>query len=115
HVEVGQAEAVVNGIAHDLSAGGDIYVGESDSITVGPDSRALLTFRGGASALVCAGTELRMGELSSGYERPGAMLGRDRGRSVPTGAFDLRRGRAVVDTASVTPAFLDISLTVRAG
>src|SRR5690606_5450877 len=36
HVERGHAAAVVDGVSYELAAGGDIHVGESDLVTVGP-------------------------------------------------------------------------------
>jgi len=104
HVEVGTVTAVVGGITHHLTRGDDIYVGESDVVTVDALSRAVLTYRGGASSLLCAGTDLRLGALSHA------------GRPVaPVAAYELRRGLTVNDTASVTPAFAHLSLTVRTG
>jgi cAMP-binding proteins - catabolite gene activator and regulatory subunit of cAMP-dependent protein kinases len=102
HVEVGTVTAVVNGITYHLADGDNIYVSEADSVTVDARSLASLTYHGGASSLLCAGTDLRIGPLSHA-DRPVA----------PTATYELRRGRAINDTASVTPAFRDLSLTVR--
>ncbi|HEY7223225.1 MAG TPA: cyclic nucleotide-binding protein [Micromonosporaceae bacterium] len=104
HVESGTATVGVGDHAVNLGTGDDLYVGEGDSVSVDPRSRARLTFRGGASSMLCAGTLLRVGALASGGEPV-----------QPVGAFDLSRGRAVVDTATATPAFLDLSLDVGVG
>jgi putative peptide zinc metalloprotease protein len=57
-VQTGTATAVVDGTSFPLSAGDDIYVGASDTVTVDPRSRALMIYRGGATSLLCAGTRL---------------------------------------------------------
>ncbi len=100
-VETGQADVVVNGTSYALRSGDEIYVGEADDVRVGPRSRASITYRGGASSILCAGTDLTLGPLSSVGEPV-----------VPSAALQLRGGLALVDTRSTSPAFATLSTAV---
>jgi putative peptide zinc metalloprotease protein len=64
-VQTGTATAIVDGKSFPLSAGDDIYVGAADRVKVDIRSRALMTYRGGATSLLCAGTKLEVATLVS--------------------------------------------------
>ena len=100
-VEVGTGEALVNGITYALAAGDDIYVRDTDQVSVDPRSRAVLLFRGGAESTLCADTVLDIGPLRSG------------GRPVaPSANLTLRQGYMINRTATTSPAFSDLDLSV---
>jgi putative peptide zinc metalloprotease protein len=101
HVERGTTTATVDGALYDLGAGDDIYVGAADSVRVDPASRASLTFRGGSSSVLCAGTRLSVGGLSS-----------DGHPVAPRADLVLESGRMVLDTASTTSAFEPLAAVV---
>jgi putative peptide zinc metalloprotease protein len=98
----GTVTATVNGRQVRLGDGDEVYVSDSDRVVVARRSSADLTFRGGAVAVLCAGSTLDIGTLIS---RPGD-------RIEPTGALSLVRGRLLVDTRSDTGAFNPLALTV---
>jgi putative peptide zinc metalloprotease protein len=100
----GGATAVVATTAYHLDEGDQIYLGAGDHASVDPTSRAQLTYRGGASTILCAGTDITMGPL----ETTG---------SVPHADLTLHAGRALTDTATPSPAFddLDAALTLPGG
>nr|MDT0659251.1 cyclic nucleotide-binding protein [Micromonospora sp. DSM 115978] len=85
-----------------LRDGGKLYVGEGDRIRVERRSTGSLTFRGGSSALLCAGTRTGVGPLFSSGADPIA----------PRGELTLDTGRLVADTAATSGAFAPIALTV---
>ncbi len=94
HVDSGTADVVVDGVEHELSSGDDIYVGAGDGVTVGPRSRATMTFRGGSVSVLCAGSDVAMGEMHSS------------GRPVqPVASFAVLDGIVLTDSASGSPAF----------
>ncbi len=100
-VEIGTADIVMNGTEYRLEAGEDIFVGWNDTVSVAPRSRARMTYRGGATSLLCAGTRLAVGPLHSG----GVPV-------VPVAAFDLLAGLTINQTATASPAFTDLTLAV---
>jgi putative peptide zinc metalloprotease protein len=103
-VQVGDAVAVVGGVSYDLAVGDEIYVGQADDVKVGIRSRALVTYHGGASSILCAGTEVTMGHMVTAGEPP-----------TPSADVTLRRGIALIDTKSTSPAFENLDSTVDLG
>lgn len=105
-VDHGQITATVGGTPVVLRPGNQVYVRESDDITVPSRSAGRLTFRGGAESLLCARSTATIGQLVS-----------DVGRRViqPTGALTLTSGRLLADTASTSKAFHPLRLTVASG
>ncbi|GIJ47008.1 hypothetical protein Val02_38940 [Virgisporangium aliadipatigenens] len=102
-VESGTAEVTVEGAPEGLAAGADRYLGAGDTILTGARSAVRLTFRGGSVAVLCAGTQLAVGELFSPSGHP----------IQPTGRVNLGKGRMLVDTASGSSAFWPFQLTVQ--
>ncbi len=101
HADHGPTSAVVNGQTIGLDEGQDVYIGESDSVSVPPRSRATVTYHGGAVSVLCAGTRVSMGPLSSA------------GHPVaPAARFSLTVGLAVTDTGSTSPAFEPLAASV---
>lgn len=100
-VQVGGATVVVSGISYHLVANDEIYVGASDDVRVDVRSRARITYRGGASSILCAGTDVTMGQLFS-VGHPVS----------PSAELLLHNGLALVDTQSTSPAFADLDATV---
>ncbi|MGE5828306.1 MAG: hypothetical protein ACM30G_08060, partial [Micromonosporaceae bacterium] len=80
-VQRGSASAVVDGRAMALGVEDAVYVSRDDTIAVDPRSRALLTYRGGASSILCAGTAVTVGPLASAGHpiEPTAVLALDQG------------------------------------
>jgi putative peptide zinc metalloprotease protein len=101
-VERGQVVALVDGVRVKLTKGSRLYVGESDNVQVLGKSRGRLTFRGGSAALLCAGSETRVGPLWSDELR----------HIKPYGELELVDGRLLADTASTSGAFKPLNLTV---
>jgi putative peptide zinc metalloprotease protein len=101
-VERGQVVALVDGVRVNLTKGSRLYVGETDSVQVQGNSRGRLTFRGGSAALLCAGSDTRVGPLWSDQVRP----------TKPSGSLELVDGRMLADTASTSGAFTPLNLTV---
>jgi putative peptide zinc metalloprotease protein len=100
-VESGTAKVTVEGRSEALDAGADRYLGAGDRILTGTRSAVRLTFRGGSVAVLCAGSELGVGELFSPSGHP----------IQPTGRVSLAKGRMLVDTASGSSAFWPFVLT----
>ena len=100
-VERGYATVVVNGVSYDLEPGDEIYVAEADHVKVGIRSRASVTYRGGASSILCAGTDLTVGRLVS----VGTPVS-------PSAHLVLHDGLALMDTQSTSPAFTDLDAAV---
>ena len=88
HAERGPTTAVVNGHTIALTQGQDLYVGESDTVTVPDRSRATLTYHGGASSVLCANTQVVMERLVTGAGNP----------QVPSAGFIIRTGLALTET-----------------
>ncbi|MEO3744363.1 cyclic nucleotide-binding protein [Plantactinospora sp. B5E13] len=101
-VDHGRIDAVVDGRAVTLTGDGRVYVRAGDQIRVGTRSRGSLTFRGGATALLCAGARTNVGPLWSDGVRP----------VTPYGRLTLDVGRIVADTGSPSAAFAPLALTV---
>ncbi|GAA3753294.1 hypothetical protein GCM10022225_42470 [Plantactinospora mayteni] len=98
----GRVEATVHGRSVWLAEGDRLYVSEGDQIRVPARSRAVLTFRGGGTAVFCAGSRAVLGPLWS-----------DGGRTVdPHGRLTLHTGRMLADTESPSSAFAPLSLLV---
>ncbi|MGI5214552.1 cyclic nucleotide-binding protein [Plantactinospora sp. CA-290183] len=79
-----------------------IYVGTGDRIRVPERSRALLTFRGGSTAVLCAGTRAVVGRIWSEGIRP----------SAPHGRLTLDAGRLLADSTGRADAFTPLTLVV---
>jgi putative peptide zinc metalloprotease protein len=102
-VPKGTVSAIVNGERLELTPGDEVYLGESDEVKVAAKSRGLLIYRGGSSSILCAGTRLEVGVLSSGAEQ-----------IKPTATMTLLNGLALSDTASASPDFANLAATWRA-
>lgn len=105
HVTQGTVNATVNGTFSVLRAGDDIYVGRDDKVDVNDKSLGRLTFRGGGYAILCAGSEITLGRLSSAGRRP----------AEPSGALDLSSGRLLADTTGTSSAFTPLNLNIGNG
>ncbi|MEQ4303388.1 cyclic nucleotide-binding protein [Plantactinospora sp. B6F1] len=100
--ESGRVDAVVDGRSVRLAEGDRRYVSEGDQIRVRSRSRAVLTFRGGSTAVFCAGSRAMVGPLWS----DGA------GTVTPHGRLTLDTGRMLADTGSPSSAFAPLALLV---
>jgi putative peptide zinc metalloprotease protein len=98
----GRVVALVDGERVSLAKGDHVYVGENDTVRVLNGGRGRLVFRGGSAAILCAGSETRIGPLWSNSVRPVS----------PVGFLEVERGRLLADTASTSGAFAPLSLTV---
>ena len=93
-VEVGDTTAVVDGKTLRLTAGDEVYLGADDRVDVASRSLALLTYRGGATSWLCAGTVAVVGPM------------RHSGRPLtPIGALEVQSGLVVTDTTSPSAAY----------
>jgi putative peptide zinc metalloprotease protein len=101
-VDRGRVEVTTGGRTVALTGGARIYVAEGDGVRVFLRSTGTLTFRGGATAVVCAGSRVGIGRLASTGVDP----------VDPTGRLDLASGRLIADTASTSGAFTPLGLTV---
>ncbi|MEE6257164.1 cyclic nucleotide-binding protein [Plantactinospora sonchi] len=101
-VQHGRIEAVVGGRSVTLTEGGRVYVRDGDQIQVANRSQGSLTFRGGATALLCAGARTGVGPLWSDGVRP----------VTPHGRLTLDAGRVLADTGSPSAAFAPLALAV---
>jgi putative peptide zinc metalloprotease protein len=104
-VTTGTVRATVGGTDSVLHKGDEVYVGQADRVVVADRSLGRITFRGGGYTVVCAGTDLTMGELSSPGYRPAR----------PAGGFTLANGRVLADTAGTSRTFTPLTLTVGSG
>jgi putative peptide zinc metalloprotease protein len=103
HVDRGTVTATVDGTARVLHRGDDAYVSSTDRIVVADRADGRLTFRGGGYAVLCGGSRLLVGPLSSA------------GRPVaPAGALELTAGKLLAYTAGTSPAFRPLALRVSA-
>ncbi|WP_422771594.1 cyclic nucleotide-binding protein [Plantactinospora sp. WMMC1484] len=98
----GRVDAVVDGRAVRLAEGERIYVSQGDQIRVPVRSRALLTYRGGATSVFCAGSRAVLGPLWSDGART----------RTPHGRLTLDTGRMLTDTESPSDAFAPLVLLV---
>ncbi|HZN19571.1 MAG TPA: cyclic nucleotide-binding protein [Micromonosporaceae bacterium] len=101
-VSWGSAAAVIDGEQARLASGDRVYVSAGDSVSVPGRSRAELVFRGGSTAILCAGSSVGMGPLSADGFRP----------AEPAASLSLVDGRLLADTASTTSAFEALELNV---
>ncbi|MFY1690097.1 cyclic nucleotide-binding protein [Plantactinospora sp. WMMB782] len=100
--EAGPVDTTVDGRNLLLAEGERSYVSEGDQIRLPARSRAVLTFRGGATVTFCAGSRAVLGPLWS-----------DGGRTVtPHGRLTLDTGRMIADTGSPSGAFEPLALLV---
>jgi putative peptide zinc metalloprotease protein len=98
----GRVTAVVDGSTVQLRTGDQVYVHHGDQISVDRRSTAQLTFRGGSLGVLCAETDVQVGELVS-----------DTGRIIqPTGNLELTRGRLLADTHPAVRGFQPLKLTL---
>jgi putative peptide zinc metalloprotease protein len=101
HADLGPTTAVVNGQTVALAQGDDVYVAETDRITVPDRSLATLTYHGGSTSTLCAGTQVTMGRMVS----QGTPV-------VPEASFALSAGLVITRTTSTSPAFRPLAATV---
>jgi putative peptide zinc metalloprotease protein len=85
-----------------LAEGERRYVDEGARIEVAEGSTGSLTFQGGSVALLCAGSETRVGRLWTGSGRA----------RVPNAALTVEEGRLLADTTSPSGAFKPLTLVV---
>jgi putative peptide zinc metalloprotease protein len=104
-VDQGSVNATVNGRFQVLHRGDDVYVGHTDQINVNDRSLGRLTFRGGGYTMLCAGSQLTVGPLSTAGRRP----------KEPSAALDLASGRVLADTAGTSRTFSPLNLLVNSG
>jgi putative peptide zinc metalloprotease protein len=99
----GPVTVVAGGITTRLAEGGRRYVGAGSWIEVPPRSTGRLTFSGGSTAVLCAGSRTNVGRLWT-----------DAGRQhAAHGTVGVDTGRLLVDTASTSGAFRPLSLVVQ--
>jgi putative peptide zinc metalloprotease protein len=98
----GAAVATLDGDEVRLSRGERRYVRLGDAVAVEPDSLARLTFHGGGQTVLCAGTRVRIGIVSTHDGEP-------------AGELALDRGRAIAATATASGAFAPLRLRVGDG
>jgi putative peptide zinc metalloprotease protein len=101
----GSLTASIDGQPVTLTRGQQRYVAAADTITVNPRSSAQLTFRGGSVSVLCATTQLTIGELTSGTGQP----------IQPSADLTLGQGRLLVDTRAASTAFHPLALSLTAG
>jgi putative peptide zinc metalloprotease protein len=104
-VSSGSATFHLDGAAARVSGGDERYLGAGDRIEVGGGSAVRLVFRGGAVAVLCAGTAVTLGDLASPAGHPVS----------PSATLALTDGRLLADTASTSVSFRPLALTVRTG
>jgi hypothetical protein len=85
-----------------LERGDRRYVSPTDVIHINDGAWAHLIFRGGSSAILCSGSLLTIGSQSTIGGRP----------ATPVVRLSLTRGRILADTASHSPGFAPLRLTV---
>ncbi|GAA0446979.1 hypothetical protein Ade02nite_85580 [Paractinoplanes deccanensis] len=105
-VESGPVTATFDGEAAGLAAGASRHVDQGEVLDVPAGASATLTFPGGASARICAGSKVGVGGLHV-----------DGGRHrAPVAMLSLQSGRLLAATGSTSGAFQPLALTVdRAG
>jgi hypothetical protein len=115
-VEEGHVEVVLAGQRVRLDRGDRRFLAESDLVEVARRSYAMLTFRGGAEAILCARTEVGIGRLHTvpAPTSSGPFWLRT-GTRVPVGNLDLMRGGVLADTDSPSPMFRPLHLAMDAG
>ena len=101
----GTAAVVVRGTPVQLERTDRRYVGRGDAVTVGRDSTARLTFRGGAETVLCASSRVRVGTLYTVDAQPVR----------PYGELLLTQGLALTRTASASGAFAPLAVRVDNG
>jgi putative peptide zinc metalloprotease protein len=102
-VEKGRASAAAaDGSTESLEPGGRWYVDTGTSIEVPTGAAARLTFPGGAATVLCAGSQLEVGDLATESGREHAARG----------TLLLQTGRLLADTASTSGAYRPMSLTI---
>jgi putative peptide zinc metalloprotease protein len=97
----GTTVARIDGINRVLNEGDEAYVSSTDVIRVGDRSDARLTFRGGGYTVLCGGSRLTVGPLSS--------LGRP---VAPAGSLAMDSGKLLAYTTGTSTAFLPLALRV---
>src|SRR5205814_7980823 len=88
-----------------LHKGDEVCVGRADTVAVHDRSLGRLTFRGGGYTVLCAGSALTVGPLSTPGRRPAS----------PAGALDLTSGRLLADTAGTSRAYAPLRLDIGNG
>ncbi|WP_328462015.1 cyclic nucleotide-binding protein [Actinoplanes sp. NBC_00393] len=102
-VDRGQASALADRESESLQEGDERYLSAGARIDVPTSSRALLTFPGGATVVLCPGSRAEVNEVAV-----------DTGRhQVPAGRLTLTSGRLLADTNSSSGAYEALHLTVR--
>jgi putative peptide zinc metalloprotease protein len=97
----GTTVARIDGVNRVLNQGDEAYVSSTDVIRVGDRSDARLTFRGGGYTVLCGGSRLTVGPLSS--------LGRP---IAPAGSLAMDSGKLLAYTTGNSAAFLPLALRV---
>ena len=100
--ERGLLVAEIDGRDITLADGARRYVDEGTHIEIAENSTGRLTFRGGAAAVLCAGSDTEVGPLWTG-------AGRTR---VPHGKLVVEEGRLLADTTSTSGAYRPLTLVV---
>jgi putative peptide zinc metalloprotease protein len=100
-VDRGRVTAYLSGSPIVLVPGDRRYVGAGSQVDVPASASGLLTFPGGSAALLCPGSRVTVGRLST-----------DAGRHpAPFATLSLQSGRVLADTAATSGAFEPLSLT----
>jgi len=101
HVDHGTVVATIDGNTRVLHNGDEAYVSATDRVEVGDRSDGRLTFRGGGYTVLCGGSRLTVGPLSSA------------GRPIaPAGSLAMDAGKLLAYTTGTSSAFLPLALRV---
>ncbi|MEV0391633.1 cyclic nucleotide-binding protein [Polymorphospora rubra] len=98
----GRLDVTFGGRRLTLEPGSALYVAAGDDIRVRDRSTGRLEFRGGAVAVLCAGSRVAVGPMWSAGARP----------VTPSAELALDRGRLLADTVRTSGAFIPLSLRV---
>jgi hypothetical protein len=102
HVSDGTVTATIDGTPRVLGRGDEAYVSSTDVVQVWQRSDARLTFRGGGYSVLCGGTRLTVGPLSS----PGTP-------AAPAGSLAMDYGKLLTYTRGTSSAFLPLALRIQ--
>ncbi|MDP9797551.1 putative peptide zinc metalloprotease protein [Catenuloplanes nepalensis] len=100
--ETGSVDVGVAGRMVTLDEGGRYQLPVGAQVWVGAQSRASLTFRGGAFSVLCAGSNAEVRDLRTDGDRT----------RTPYGGLELSEGRILSDTDSTSGAFRPLSLEI---
>jgi putative peptide zinc metalloprotease protein len=101
-VDKGRADAIVDGRVLRLEPGDRRYLAAGSKIDVPARSMARLTFQGGSASVLCAGSQLDLGAITTDSART----------RTASSTVTLRTGRLLADTTSASGAYRPLDLTI---